>query len=857
MAVSPEERAPRKSGGFPPVWVTPAHVAGLVLVYLAERVLVDVAAARWVCLGLGAIGVIGGTAARFVPEWRGDGETRRIANVLAGASVTGVVALLVYFATTDRGVSMFGLDARSPESRETIIAVLQATWVSLIACSVVPLVFTELAVQSVRRAERPESRRIRAAATSGLTLALAAVYSSLFVYAAGTADWKVDYSYFKTSEPSDSTRAIAKSLNEEVTITAFFPPLNEVGTEVEGYLKSLADGAPNLKVEVRDRLVDPKLAKELRVTQDGMLVLKRGDVTETMRLGTKLEDAGQKLKKLDGDFQEKLLKVVRARRTAYLTVGHGEINDEQKGMGTGGKGSARLLRKLLQKQNYLVKDLGLAQGLGNEVPSDATIVLVLGPTRPFAPEEIGALKRYADGGGKLLLALDPEATSASEAILGGEAAELGTDEGAPGEAAAESGDDPGDAKPAGSASPGSAKPAGSAGPGSASPGSANPGNAAKAPGAKPGKPAASAKAAGSAEPANGSESGDEAPAAGGASSGYLNALAGVVGLQLHPEILANDTKHMRRRFNKSDRALLISNRFSSHASVSTLSRNSARTAVVAFGTGSLERAPGSTEKVDFAVRSLVGTYADANANFEYDAASEKRKVYNIAAAVSRKPIGSKPEKKDDEKDENTVKKLDDENLPDEMRAFVLADVDAIGDDVLAKWGPNQLWFFDAIRWLGGEESFAGEVNTEEDVPIEHTKQKDLVWFYSTIFGAPALVLGLGLFYSLRVARRRRGDDGGSGGGSGTGRSPAAPRRTERNRRAAPARAVADGDDSDDDAGETRAKAKRAAADDDGTDDRDSPEADRAQAEDADDDEDDDFEEDEDDDEPAKKQEKDK
>jgi hypothetical protein len=35
------------------------------------------------------------------------------------------------------------------------------------------------------------------------------------------------------------------------------------------------------------------------------------------------------------------------------------------------------------------------------------------------------------------------------------------------------------------------------------------------------------------------------------------------------------------------------------------------------------------------------------------------------------------------------------------------------------------------------------------VRIEHTKQQDLAWFYSTIFGIPAMVLGVGLF-----ARRR-------------------------------------------------------------------------------------------------------
>ncbi|HEX2881342.1 MAG TPA: hypothetical protein VHO25_17560, partial [Polyangiaceae bacterium] len=59
-------------------------------------------------------------------------------------------------------------------------------------------------------------------------------------------------------------------------------------------------------------------------------------------------------------------------------------------------------------------------------------------------------------------------------------------------------------------------------------------------------------------------------------------------------------------------------------------------------------------------------------------------------------------------------------------------------------------------WLGGEESFTGEVNTEEDVRIEHSQQKDLAWFYGTIFGVPGLVLAGGLI----VSRRSRQSKGG-------------------------------------------------------------------------------------------------
>jgi hypothetical protein len=60
---------------------------------------------------------------------------------------------------------------------------------------------------------------------------------------------------------------------------------------------------------------------------------------------------------------------------------------------------------------------------------------------------------------------------------------------------------------------------------------------------------------------------------------------------------------------------------------------------------------------------------------------------------------------------------------------------------------------DSVKWLGGEEVFAGEVVSEDDKPLKHTKSQDAVWFTLMIIGAPLLVLTLGLVGTW--ARRRR------------------------------------------------------------------------------------------------------
>jgi ABC-type sugar transport system permease subunit len=65
----------------------------------------------------------------------------------------------------------------------------------------------------------------------------------------------------------------------------------------------------------------------------------------------------------------------------------------------------------------------------------------------------------------------------------------------------------------------------------------------------------------------------------------------------------------------------------------------------------------------------------------------------------------------------------------------------------------------------GDEAFSGQTSTEADVKITHTRKQDVVWFYSTIFLAPALVF---LFCALVVPtirtiylsfRSARGDHG--------------------------------------------------------------------------------------------------
>jgi hypothetical protein len=696
QATPPQARLSPVAAGGAPGWVFPLYLGGLVLILVGERVLSGLEKGSGIVTAVGLLAVVMATVLRFSPKFRSQGERRDIETLLSILSVVGVVALAIYYVTTDSGQDRFGLNKLAADKREDTIALLRVIWVSLMTLSVVPQLFAETALRPMRRAERPEARRVRSAALAGGMMALVFVYGSLLVYAAGGIEKKWDYSYFKTSRPGESTKRIAASLSEPIRVVAFFPDVNEVKSEVESYLRELASTSPKLRVEVKDRLLAPKTAKELRATQDGVIVLSKGTVTQTLTIGTEIGKARDKLKTLDRDFQEQLLKVVRSKKTVYLTVGHGELNDAPKGNAESEGRSANVARLLLQKQNVTVKDLGIGQGLAKDVPDDADAVVILGPTEGFAPEEIASLKRYADRGGHLLLALDPEGTTTLNVV----------------------------------------------GVGTTEPNSAP---AQEEPQAKADKPA---DAPSSAASANAVAPKTPAPP-------HLAPLVEIAGLTFVPDLLTNETNHIRVRQNDSDRARLPSSSFSSHASVSTLSRNAPRATIVVFGSGSLEKPAQTNSKIDFAVRSPSGTFRDLNRNFKQDKDVEKTGIFNIAAAVTR-PVAGAADKSEPPKDKDKDKDKKDKPETKELRAFVVADADAFGDLVMSNVIGNQVLFVDAMRWLVGEESFSGQINTEEDVRIEHTKQQDLAWFYSTIFGVPSLVLGAGV-----LIRRRARQNGGA------------------------------------------------------------------------------------------------
>jgi hypothetical protein len=602
-------------------WVISVTVAlGLLLAWLGERV-VDANSSRAALTGAGAGLVLLSTLVRLRRRSRTDrADLRRVETLLALLHAAVLAGLALYGVQSDLWAK--ASDQALSVGWPTLANALAVLWPAVVATALLPMLLVELALTSMMKAPRLEIPRVYEAMYSGLGLASALVFAFSAQYVATELDVRKDVAYFRTTRPGEATVNMVQSLDEPLEVHLFFPPANEVGELVRGYFDELRAASPKLVVSEHDQPLEPVLSKDLGVSSNGNVVLRRGARKESAWVGTEIERARAPLRSLDADIQKRLLQVAKSRRTVYLTAGHGERLKNPLSQGDT-QGTIAMLYETLQNLNFEVRPLSAAEGLGQEVPNDAAAVFLVGPTHAFSEPEARALEAYAQRGGRLFLALDPEA---------------------------------------------------------------------------------------------------------GLSFSELTTPLGVTFVS---QVLCDDKNFARtsRQFSVADRRIIGTRSYSSHPSVSTLGKS--QTPVWLLGAGSLEENPQRPTglQVDVSVRSDANAWSDLNGNFEAETPPEVRKGYGVLAAVTRRMASKKPE--------------------DELRALVLADADAISDQILSQAMGNQFLVVDGLKWLLGEEHLQGATSTEQDVPLTRSQSQDKAWFYATLFLAPIAVLALG-----SVVRRR-------------------------------------------------------------------------------------------------------
>jgi hypothetical protein len=404
------------------ILATALLLVGLLVVFVSQRIMGEGHPRDYTSYA-GVFLLLAAGALRISAWSSAQGDVRAVEGRLLGAYAGVGASMLLYAFTTDWGMKKLALSAEAATRAQGALTVL---WMATLLVALFAILFMELVYLRMPIAESVEQRRVRTALHAGLSLAFSVVFLLSLNYVATVRDVRKDVSYFRTTQPSGATRSMIGKLDKPIKALLFFRQSSDVLGQVKPYFAALAAASKKLKYEVRDIALSPELAAKFKIRDNGDVLLVQGEgdtlKAEPIHIGNELTDARATLKKLDGTFQQAFTKLARPERVLYLTVGHGERNAKSSELRA--EDGTSVMEEVLKRLNLKTHDIGLAGGLGSAVPSEASAIMIVGPSERFLPDEAATLLAYVQKGGKLFMMLDPDKDVGLQPLLEGLGLEL-------------------------------------------------------------------------------------------------------------------------------------------------------------------------------------------------------------------------------------------------------------------------------------------------------------------------------------------------------------------------------------------------------------------------------------------------
>jgi ABC-type uncharacterized transport system involved in gliding motility auxiliary subunit len=262
-------------------------------------------------------------------------------------------------------------------------------WQNLVApLAIAGLVCTLLYILSqwreVVRSFSGREARFGSLAIASIVVVLAILVGINYISSRRNKRW--DLTAAKQFTLSDQTKKVLQSLQRPVVVRVFDRADNF--DRFRARLDEYRYVSDKVSVEYIDVERRPALAGQYKVQSLGTVVFDYDGRTERVT-----SDGEQEL-------TNGLIKVVQGKQNkVYFVQGHGEKSTD----GSQADGYSTIASSLTS-DNFTTDKLVLAQ---QDIPADATVLIVAGPRADFLAPEIDRLKTYLGGGGKLLLLLDP------------------------------------------------------------------------------------------------------------------------------------------------------------------------------------------------------------------------------------------------------------------------------------------------------------------------------------------------------------------------------------------------------------------------------------------------------------------
>ena len=212
-----------------------------------------------------------------------------------------------------------------------------------------------------------------------------------------------DFTEEKINSLALQSEEILESLTEDLTVYIFYKgdKISERGRLVKEELKNsftlYKQKTAKFKTRFKDAYKNPSLTEKFRLSD-----LPDKNQEEVFVFA---EYQGRQVR-ITAPFNEQsitsaLIKVKkRTVKEIHFLTGHGEkelSDDRPEGL--------KIFKQGLADSGFAFKEWSFVQN--GAPPTDPVVLLIVGPRRPFLPEELSRLKGYLERGGRIFMALDP------------------------------------------------------------------------------------------------------------------------------------------------------------------------------------------------------------------------------------------------------------------------------------------------------------------------------------------------------------------------------------------------------------------------------------------------------------------
>jgi len=227
----------------------------------------------------------------------------------------------------------------------------------------------------------------------GVQIILGGTLFALLLVLAERHNHRFDLTPTKSFVLSDESVRVAAGLQTPLRITIFYNSQDHAARrDSEDLLQLFSDASPRITFQLLDLDRSPGMAKKYGISSFNTGVIEADGQIEELRGIDEEQITGAMLKLTR-----------RAQRSLCFLTGHGEHSPQDASDRTGYSEVA----KALEQDNFAIRTLETIPNTG--VPPTCTVLIVPGPTRALLPGEADMLSRYVDGGGRLLVMVDPGA----------------------------------------------------------------------------------------------------------------------------------------------------------------------------------------------------------------------------------------------------------------------------------------------------------------------------------------------------------------------------------------------------------------------------------------------------------------